>query len=651
MTVQATLQLATDASETSLVEKIVAHAATIMLPAYRGDLREARAYSTLRKAAEEICGRRNSFPADVQRLLDDAFAVQRAADLALDIACDSAEAHLRAIDIVQRLMDGTIEDELDEESDGDADATWDEEPCEEGDEEPEEDFAPEITPDTGTLFADDSRSREIQLRRDELQKRSQPGYDRVVDLERAFCERYPAASSDLRDVLVSAKMIDLERNEVPIVNGAVIDRDVPLERIDPTWDYGVDMLIDAIVEARTQLGCGLPAGYTVTKALRTIEAVPSLGRARLTCPCCGTRTFGRPHYCERYGMPHLDTQPVLSERGFKVDERCIYSARRGFPFGYSVAKRTRHGWMTILPHFGYRLLAHRVRKRFTNSVNLQVVVDANGIHLSEQLPPLPDPGTPVGDRLVVHHARRTELAPDIAFDTWWMYGYDAEHPRNLDPNEEVVRYATAVDVITYRSAERTAPTIIERRLGGPEDVVGAIIGDRLDSPFGPRVSDIIVHPRKPKAQRQSTSAQPNRLEKLIRDGDTWKTVVLRVDPIDSFDLDVLQATVLRELRDSGRRSRRDRVPTGTISLIETHGILHAYELARSDEENRTYWDRRYDDGYCDAVEHLITVIGHMVKCPDCGVLESCHDVDLDFPCGRIRDRKVDEEQPTLFGAA
>lgn len=497
-------------------------------------------------------------------------------------------------------------------------------------------------------------------------------YDRVASIERIFCDRYGEASATLRDILVSASMLDAPQGHHVSVAGATFEAEEIIDEADRFIGPAAARLIADIARVRTQTQSPTPLPAEI--ALPDPEVPPRLldgaRRRYFLCPCCGDR-FARPHTC-RQGCCTTPALPYLNlgvSRMVQVTMLCAYSERssnyaygqhsaprprRLIPFGRSVVGRARSGHLIFVsPLYAYAILRTKVQRAFPNSTNLCVEMSDAGIHLSETLPDIPTEGDDHDALLSIHSVKRVARTETLALDHWW---YRDDLPP-INRHEGTVRaYATAYDVFTFRSRPRSEPAVLNTRFyrSGKEqvehcDLIAAQVGDRVDSPFGPRVIAIERLARKPAKDASARSgAKTDHLTHVVRDGDTWKKITLTVDPIETYDDQALTQAVLAELR-SYRHGDNAVISTGLLTHFGAAGIVRMLDMAESFDDHEAMIGPSFDlerflEGYSDAVDYVATRLRHAILCPDCGVYEDCHGEPL--PCGKPRSQTTTQSPKT-----
>jgi hypothetical protein len=601
-----------------------------------GGTHEAKWLHALDQAIRDLLKRNQPWPQSLLALRANAAEASDASEALIETVCADDKKLASGITLLRR-----------EASDEDDAAPDDEEPTPDDDEEEslEDDDVEDESYDEdddeagepGVIFSNDVQQietawlaraqRKLARMEAEQLRRSQPGYDRLTDLNEAFVIRYGAGIEAVRDVLVCIAMAQETREDrdLILVNGIVVaDLHYDDNHLFEGDDRGRDAFIDAIADERTARKLGYPEGFTVEYASREYEAMPHYSPTPYhRCPCCA-KPWSSAHRCQCH-QGHLATRRVLDRTHFKVGDRCVYSSANDgdIPFEASLMARTRHGILFVSPRYATILLEGRVHRKYPASKQLVVRVENQQIHLEETLPPLPEPGTPLDEFVEVHSAERLEKATTIGLDAWWMHRYEHKSQKT----HRLIAYATAFDVLTVRGTPRTEPSILKRTLQSDDSsgLVGAILGDRIRSEFGPRVSEILEHASKPKAVAYAESKGQDAQIQVILDGDTWKTVFAETDPIESFDDARLQEVVLHEL--ASERRRWSQPCAQSIAFVTEHGVKAAFTIA----ENARFGE---DDEDTDAVDYICTLLNHLHACPDCGVLEDCHSGPI--PCGEKR---------------
>jgi hypothetical protein len=170
----------------------------------------------------------------------------------------------------------------------------------------------------------------------------------------------------------------------------------------------------------------------------------------------------------------------------------------------------------------------------------------------------------------------------------------------------------------YARTPRTRPRILPHGTRDEDRFLDvAIVGDRLGSAFGPRVTRVL---------HSSGSTRPvSRLCVVQTTGTSWTAVWLEDEPPEAFDEDVLDAAVRARLRPG----------TLAMQLLDT---LRAGGVYRAGIEADLQRDPRrfgYDETARRCVEPLDSYIARLAEslaiCRSCGLEESRHDA---FPCNR-----------------
>jgi hypothetical protein len=614
--------------EKMTVEAVVARAKATMRHEW-GRSREDRYANALEKAAATD-KKRSSLPAEITAGIAAARVAAHVANERIWSLCASEKELASAASG----SDLGNDDNLDEDDVEDDAEDLEDEEFAENDLEEEDDDAAVTAIDEATL--EEEATCFWAIRRaaaaDELAARAVPSYNRLAALEAAFLDRYGQASWAMRDILVAIEMHDGDEwDHLVDVNGIIMREGEDMAHLLDDGDDLARALIVAIAAERTKQGVGAPSGVVVAPVKKTDEIMPRLDdgvpRPYFRCPCCGGR-WKRRHQC--FSRHACERERYIIDRSGHTRAYCVYEGKRGGRVGYSIMARTRHGILFVSPTFVSDRIARDVERRFGRHSRLRATVTEAGITVEEALPPLPVEGTVVDEFLEVQAARRIPLSSTIRFQSWWMHGYDTAS--KLQPNERTIRYATAVDVIAYRSRARTTPTIIDG--GGRYDdlptLTAAVVGDRRYSVFGPRVTEVIVHEKRPKAGKD----ERGRLRELVKDGNVWKTIVWTVDPIESFDPNALTQAVLEKLENDRFASPR------AAALVREMGAVAALRHVQANVEKYDLGDYgRYKDGYEDAVYSVVETVRHGFRCPDCGVYDDCHDGPV--PCGDTTRRQRD----------
>lgn len=578
-----------------------------------------------------------------------------AAFRALEQTTEALEASITRL---EQYLAGSLADDEDEEDEEDEEFAEDDELAEDAPES--DDCAPEDEEATDAVgWIDDSEQTLLALKAEIDRRRLDPTYSRVSALEDRFAQLYGHATTTLRDIIVSAIMTAHERWTVPALDGIVLDDDEIVTAAATTFiGDGAPLFLHTIAEAREN--DGLPAPITLDVVDRTIEDPPRLndGAARryFLCPCCRER-FTPDHVCESW---NCQAQRFSYLAGTAVGTRCAFSAEvvgtgihrrlRSIPFGRSLMTRRNARTYCLLPTLAYGKLRREVRKRYSAGTITAITMLEDGMEITEQIPALPQPGTPVSTLLEVYSATRTPRPTKVPYEHWW-YIADSRSKHHAE-GITIVEYATAYDVIEYRGRERSTPTVIDRSWR-EHAIQSAIVGDRLYSQFGPRVERIEELPRRPKERRRRAGEQGDPLIKTVKNGNCWKRIYLTVDPIDSHDNAELTAAIATSIL----RTHDNENLTGLRLLRE----LGAHSVARLiDEADRVEdcdnmprsWRReRFDEGCTDAAEYLADRLAYLIHCAGCGVYETCHE-QTPFPCStsRIKSAEPAQVQFTLLAA-
>lgn len=594
-----------------------------------------------------------------RRLLSKALPENIAAHIrTLQASADADEATFRAltesteeletsIALLRRLLNGDYSDEADLDEADDIDNE------DEGEQEEEADYDDDNCDETNAsddeatdVWQNDTTEQTlIALQAEMERRRSDPSYCRVAALEDLWVRTYGAATTTLRDIIVAAIMLQHETHEVPAFDGIVVDdEEVTNEAVDFIGP-GADDFLNSIADARNEDGLGAPAPVTVLPI--AAEDPPRLddgvARRYFRCPCCRER-FSENHSCTSWNC-HTEQFTYLAD--IAIGTRCaftnevrgvgIHRRSRRTPFGRSLIARRNARTYCVLPTLGYSWLRREVRKRFNSGTITDIAMLEDGMHVTEQLPALATPGTAVSPLLEVHNAQRFERPNPRPYEHWWFA--DDGHCDHHGDHLRVIEYATAYDVIEYRGRERSTPTVIGESLKDPSSLGAAIPGDRLSSPFGPRVERVEVLATRLKQPRRRAGETDDPLTKTVKNGSTWKVIHLTVDPIESYDDTALTAAVEAEITE--RAHGRDLIALRVLRELGAHGaarlIREANEYNRDDDFNFDA-DERFQNGYQDAAEYLAAALTSLFRCPDCGVYETHHE-HAPFPCGERRQAR------------
>lgn len=613
--------------------------------------------------------RSGDLPADIRKLLSDVLAdgfaaMERArlsemtdSDLAAEL--ESALRHRDA----RRRGEGEEEevDEIDEDDDYEPDGEYDEDDV---DDEDGVGSAEADDPDASLAEAEAA----VTWVEAEIAKRKESGYDRLAFLEQRFVEKCGAGSEALRDVLVSYELTyeECPDKHVVLVNGCEVTPGYRvIENLFPdTESHTAERLIEAIAEERRAKGLGVPDGCDVSIVSEQSLAMPQLqdgvARPSRACPCCNTVKTPGALFCERCGQwCNSRSVRVVEMMNKGVTEQCIHARRSGIPFAHSRIGRVQSGRIVfVLPTYGHAVVRGAAVRSISKRGDVRLTVTDDALIVEENLPSPLAVGTRVGV-MRVYSVERIHGKRERGLDHWWYDDSMSRQSMNVD-GEMVVAYATALDVAALESVPRTEPTVLERGTygGKVDELCAAIVGDRYGSPFAARVAEVRFHDRRPAAPKVRAGEREDTLTKVVRDGAKWKTVRLEMDPFESFDESELTAAVIADFGKGRRAQDSNKIALGLLNTFGALGVLRMMKSAGAFDEDALESDfydfTRYEQGYADAADAIASALRNFIHCPDCGVLESCHD-RFEIPCGgaywgnakRHAPPEVRKEEPQL----